>query len=307
MKLRALPKGHDLYLIVIAMGVSFGAVLSLATSICALVASHRWMTPPGGIVGGAPAVLFNLDDPGRALGHGVHIAPIFVWVVACCISLAAACMYVGMRKVLRTVFGPRRPIRPAGFATTEQIHKTMSDQAVLLIGSVTRPSLERPTVLQVGISLGVDVHTGIRLYASTEDTTIVNGPPRCGKTAGLIIPILLDFPGPAAVTSTRDDIFRYTNSLRGQVYLFDPTLVVDTRYRAGWSPVTGCDNPMIAILRAHAFVFASGVDKGITESGFWAGHAEETIQTCLYAAAVGGRDMRPPRPVSTPSLCAVSK
>ena len=52
------------------------------------------------------------------------------------------------------------------------------------------------------------------------------GPPRSGKTSGVIIPAVLAHQGPAVVTSTKPDVARATASTRardGRAWMFDPS------------------------------------------------------------------------------------
>lgn len=70
------------------------------------------------------------------------------------------------------------------------------------------------------------------------------GPPRSGKTSGVIIPAVLAHTGPAVVTSTKPDVARATARVKaddGRVWIFDPTGA--SRPPAGleqlrWSPIT---------------------------------------------------------------------
>lgn len=52
------------------------------------------------------------------------------------------------------------------------------------------------------------------------------GPPRGGKTSGVIIPALIAHVGPAVSTSTKSDVARATRPARsrsGRTWVFDPT------------------------------------------------------------------------------------
>ncbi len=52
------------------------------------------------------------------------------------------------------------------------------------------------------------------------------GPPRAGKTSGVIIPALIAHVGPAVSTSTKSDVARATRPARsrsGRTWVFDPT------------------------------------------------------------------------------------
>jgi type IV secretory pathway TraG/TraD family ATPase VirD4 len=81
-------------------------------------------------------------------------------------------------------------------------------------------------------------------FARPERAVLLLGPPRSGKTSGVIIPAVLAHAGPAIVTSTKPDVARATARARardGRVWMFDPTGASSPP--AGleelrWSPVT---------------------------------------------------------------------
>ena len=54
---------------------------------------------------------------------------------------------------------------------------------------------------------------------------LVIGPPQTGKTAGLAIPAILEWPGPVLVTSSKPDVLGATREIRatrGEVMVYDP-------------------------------------------------------------------------------------
>ena len=64
------------------------------------------------------------------------------------------------------------------------------------------------------------------VVAQPERAVLLLGPPRSGKTSGVIIPALLAHQGPAIATSTKPDVARATARTRardGRVWMFDPT------------------------------------------------------------------------------------
>ena len=64
---------------------------------------------------------------------------------------------------------------------------------------------------------------GMPRYARAERAVLVLGPPRSGKTSGVIIPTLISHTGPAVSTSTKPDVWQATAGARGQAWVFDPT------------------------------------------------------------------------------------
>ena len=66
------------------------------------------------------------------------------------------------------------------------------------------------------LALGVDVATGARLFAKSEDYILAVGVPRVGKGEGFVIPAVLRHKGPAVVTATRHDTYMDTAARPGQ-------------------------------------------------------------------------------------------
>jgi hypothetical protein len=63
-------------------------------------------------------------------------------------------------------------------------------------------------------------------FARPERAVLLLGPPRSGKTSGVIIPAVLAHAGPVIVTSTKPDVARASVRARardGRVWMFDPT------------------------------------------------------------------------------------
>ena len=57
---------------------------------------------------------------------------------------------------------------------------------------------------------------------------LVIGPPQTGKTAGLAIPAILEWPGPVLVTSSKPDILEVTRAARttrGEIMVYDLSLI----------------------------------------------------------------------------------
>ena len=75
-----------------------------------------------------------------------------------------------------------------------------------------------------GAYLG-ESQSGEMVCADAESAVMVLGPPRSGKTSGVMIPAVLGAPGAVIGTSTKPDVMRATWKARaeiGQVWLFDP-------------------------------------------------------------------------------------
>lgn len=184
----------------------------------------------------------------------------------------------------------RRQARRTGLATRKDV-KQMSERHVVDEGRRLRPD-GPTTAASSGYWLGREARSKQDLWASVEDSLIILGPARSGKTTRLLTPTILDWDGPAVVTETRPDLFRNTAGARGRnapVWVWDPD--GDTGappFR--WSPIAGCQDPTTAIIRATSIVKASG-GQGVRNADFWADTAIQVMQSYLHAAAVGGATM----------------
>lgn len=156
-------------------------------------------------------------------------------------------------------------------------------------------TLVRPRPTQPGNGPGdlgfyLGTSRGVRCHSSVEDSTVVLGPPRSGKGLHLVVPMALDAPGPALVTSTRPDVLAITARHRatvGPVAVFDPQgLASGVPSTVRWSPIRGCEDPHVAMVRARAL--ASGTASGTTDANFWQASAEQAVRCLLHAAALGG-------------------
>jgi type IV secretory pathway TraG/TraD family ATPase VirD4 len=114
-----------------------------------------------------------------------------------------------------------------------------------------------------------------------------------GKGLHLVIPWVLDAPGPVVVTSTRPDTLAVTREARrsvGPVAIFDPQQLAGVPGGLRWSPVRGCEEPRTAMVRARGLAASAGWTRGTVSDGeFWAGQTEAVLRCLLHAAAVGGR------------------
>ena len=95
-------------------------------------------------------------------------------------------------------------------------------------------------------------------FAQPERAVLLLGPPRSGKTSGVIIPAVLAHHGPAVATSTKPDVARATARTRardGRVWMFDPTGASSPPAgleQLRWSPVTSALTWDGAVLIARA-------------------------------------------------------
>ena len=102
--------------------------------------------------------------------------------------------------------------------------------------------------------------------------------------------MILDSPGAVITTSTRPDNLTATLRARerkGPVAVFDPQrLARGIPSATRWSPIRGCEDPHIAMVRAKALT--ADTASGTTDSNFWQSSAEQAVRCLLHAAALAG-------------------
>ena len=240
--------------------------------------------PDAGPVAGL-GVLFNPADPATALSaEGLN--PILYWLVSAVMlgGLAAGIVWVWIMLRHHTRKAETDPHRLAGIATSHEVKTAVSAKALLHRAATLRPSLESPAPQDVGYLLGAS--RGTKVWASVEDSILLIGPPRSGKGLHVVINAILDAPGAVVTTSTRPDNLTATLRARrrrgGPVAVFDPQrLAEDIPAGLRWSPVRGCHDPLIAMIRANGLAAATGLSAGGVESGgFWEGKTPPRFRAC---------------------------
>ncbi|MGN6867941.1 MAG: type IV secretory system conjugative DNA transfer family protein [Solirubrobacteraceae bacterium] len=135
---------------------------------------------------------------------------------------------------------------------------------------------------------------GRLLYAEHRHALVAFGPPQSGKSAGIAIPALLDWNGPAVACSIKTDLLAATLARRqavGQVLVFDPFGLAQMPGHT-WSPLHAAATWDGALEVAWRLASAAEVDRRSVEGGdFWAVAAEQRLAPLLYAAAASGAGM----------------
>lgn len=153
-------------------------------------------------------------------------------------------------------------------------------------------SLDADPSAQHRVCLGT---TGNRLYrAEPFRPVLVLGPQRSHKTSGIAVPALLEWDGPALVTSVRrdvlDDSFDWRNTM-GAVAVFDPSGSLEgTRYasfRRSWNPLDHCKTWDDCIRMSLALTEAGRLG-ALSEGNFWFGLASQFLAPLLWAASANG-------------------
>ncbi|MDX2377700.1 TraM recognition domain-containing protein [Microbacterium sp. LRZ72] len=181
-------------------------------------------------------------------------------------------------------------LRP-GFAAASEIKAHLSANAVLRRAKQLRPDLPKPAASDVGWRVGRS--RGMDVYVSIEDSVALEGPPRSGKGYRVLISAILDWTGPLITTSTTNDNLTATMRMRqdhGDVHVFDPQGLSGIRHPLRISPITGCENPLVAMQRGTAIITGTALGSSTTNAE-WAQASGVVLGRLLHAAAVGGRTM----------------
>jgi len=137
-------------------------------------------------------------------------------------------------------------------------------------------------------------------FVRPEQSVMILGPPRSGKTTSLIIPNVMASNGPVVSTSTTPDVLDATIDARtqlGDCFLFDPTESVARStglQPLRWSPLQGCTEwlPALTMARSLVEVGSSGRGRAHGDGSHWTERAQALMAPLLHAAAIGGADMR---------------
>ena len=285
------PRGtQDHALVVIAAVIVLTGSLWAAGACSALLSGHP--VPHGHLV--APLAAFAHGGDPSVAWHGPVGPAVLYWsVTAVVVALLVGATVVGWRLVRRDADRARDdPTRAHGLAGRHQIARATGPKSLLARAGTLRPSLSRPGPQDVGYRLGTS--GGVGCWASVEDSMLVLGPPRSGKGHNLVIPMILDAPGPVVTTSTRPDNLTVTlaeRQGRGPVAVFDPqglatapSLIPSLR----WSPVRGCERPQTAMVRAAALV-GDARGSGVENGNFWHQQTLSAVRCLLHAAALDNR------------------
>ena len=127
---------------------------------------------------------------------------------------------------------------------------------------------------------------GRLLAAEAGHSLLVLGPTQSGKTSGLAIPAILEWPGPVVATSVKADLLKDTieaRRSRGKVWAYDPSSSVADVDRSTWTPLAGCDTWRGA-LRTASWMAQAARDRQLGENDFWSANAAKLLAPLLFAA-----------------------
>ena len=270
------PIVHGDRMLLAALVVTAGALAAVVATghVSALIFDGGWprygLVDLPGIVG---RVVARPGDPGRAWdlvnAGAAPPGPVAWWATLVLLATGPVVAVVGVRRRSADA------ARSTGWARARDLRRLHA-----------RPGNGR-------LVLG---RAGRRLVAvESRHSLLVLGPTQSGKTTGLAVPAILEWPGPVVATSTKGDLLADTLAWRatlGPVHVFDPAATTPYE-RAGWSPLAGCETWPGAMLRSWELAMAGKAAVGGTMSlgDFWFASAAKALGPYLLAAAGTGRDM----------------
>ena len=254
--------------------VAAGALLWLWAGLAGAVFGRGW--PPGGVgelLGVATRLPGHLSDPAGAWPPGARAmlpgAAGFYTALAGLVASGAAVVVIARRLGVGATLDRR-------------------DVGARWAGSGELRALRRHGRSDADSRLVLGRHRGMLLRAEQRHALVAFGPPQSGKSAGLAIPTLLEWAGPAVASSIKTDLLAATLERRrrlGRVFVFDP-FALSGAASDTWSPLRAGRTWDGALEVAWRLAAAGELDhKGVEEGDFWAVAAEQRIAPLLYTAA----------------------
>ena len=289
-----------------------GAVAVVATAALAAWAAGevagrlwrgRWPTVP--VAASGPILARLVRNPRRpAMAWPVsarELIPGATAFYAVLLAIAAALSAVavwGWRRWRRWC-GPSRPGRLGRDGRSREAGRwaDLRDLRSLVVrrpvpGRLTLGRLSSPDRVVASDPRGGPAPTGRLLATEARSSLLVLGPTQTGKTTGLAIPAILEWPGPVVATSIKNDLVRHTRRWRegcGRVWVYDPTAATGLP-TAQWTPLAWCRDWRGA-QRMAAWLCTAARVGGLTDADFWYAAAAKLLAPLLLAAATSAATM----------------
>lgn len=269
---------------VLPWGAAALAAVTSATWLGGVLASLARGGPIQGLtLGAALGAVFRLPgrphDPSSAWPPAVaeHLpGAVLYWIAQAVAVVAVAASGTAGLSLWRKVRGDERSVLgvsgDAGFARGADLDR-----------------LAVPHPVEGRLTLGFAARK--LLAAEPQASLAVVGPTGSGKTAGFVIPALLEWRGPVIATSVKNDLLEATIEHRlrqGRVWVYDPTQCAG-HPAAGWSPVTSC-RTWHGAMRMAAWMAEAAQPRidTVNDGDYWYSQARKGLAPYLHAAAVSG-------------------
>lgn len=297
-----------------------GAALTVLASLHAAVAMVAVLGdgPVPGPMETITAVFASPTDP--VGGYETPLSAAAVYTVWALLLLGILAIVVRVatrarRERARSVSKRRQALKIADLAALRP--RDARKRARRILATATEGEELSPELLTVPLGR-VD---GVELHLQQEDAVLALAPQRSGKSSGIVVPRVLDAPGPVLVTTTKGDVVLTTAVSRssrhcppkpvgnrwtfwrahtrkarhwaprshatGEVLAFDLRDVTGWPDKAKFDPVAGCEDPEEAIARGKALGSASTPSGGGGGNSAWfQARAGEVLGYYLHAAAI---------------------
>ncbi|HEY1590307.1 MAG TPA: type IV secretory system conjugative DNA transfer family protein [Solirubrobacteraceae bacterium] len=271
---RSEPVSDGAVLAVIACLAAAGAALWLWAGLAGALFGHGWAGGGiGELLGAATRLPSHLADPARAwpAPDRSRLPGPEGFYGALVVLLGAGAAFVIVARRAGVVLPAARRDRGARWA---------GDAELRSLRGRGRPD--------DGNRLVLGHHRGRLLRAERRHALVAFGPPQSGKSAGLAVPALLEWRGPAVASSIKTDLLSVTVQRRrrlGRVFVFDP-FALSGGPSDTWSPLNAARTWDGALEVAWRLASAGELDhKGVEGGDFWAVAAEQRLAPLLYTAA----------------------
>lgn len=290
--LRQSQPGEVAFLGLVALAAVIGSVNLVAGAIDGVISGTGPAWPRTQRI---PHVLFCLyrypTIPALDYGGSSRYVPgssaLFYWILVGVVLAAVISLMIGVLRLHHRLQGGKtrhNGVRKEAWATRAIVRTHLSEHAA---AHRDRLRVRAKSTSRLGQARHLPV------YKAGEDSALVVGPSRSGKTAGVVIPMVLDANGPVVTTMTRNDTLTATlaaRKRRGDVVVFDPQdLAGGVAPQIHWSLSSGCGDPLTARMRATALVRST--TRGVEHADFWQQRSMQVWETLLHAAALSGADI----------------
>ena len=273
----------------LAAAAGLGAILWAATGLGAVLSGLGWPRVSAGEVAHALLALpSHFANPRLAWPAAMRASmpgPAAFYVgLALALAVAAAAVAAVVRlRDSGAVGGGQGSERGARWGSTREL-------APLRQRSRIQSRLARHTDRDSG-RLALGFRGRALLRGEARHALVVFGPPQSGKSAGVAIPALLEWEGPAVASSIKTDLYGASARRRhalGEVMVFDPYGLAPVR-GSTWSPLRLARTWDGALSTALRITAAGELDTSNVKGGsYWAAAAEQRLAPLLWAAAQTG-------------------
>jgi len=287
-----------------------GGVWAGAQVAALVFGAHRPMVVgPGASIMAIPGLILHGDDPSLAWPadqRGVLPGPTGYWVGSALPVVAALLVSAVLSLLLQRQVGVARRRRmgldpEARFARLWEcapmwVRRPTCGRLILgraRYGPVTRLLATEDASRPVDPAVPRLLRHAVSRRRGDRGAVLVIGPSRCGKTAALAVPAILEWDGPLIALSVKNDLLGATIRRRravGEVRVFDPTGITG-EVAASWSPLAESVDLAGARLAARSLSNSTDWTSSGSDMSFWTAAGEDLLGLLFWLAATAGLGM----------------